>query len=488
MAKESNFKKPVRKLDAETKLGALLDEHPFLLDFLPTLSAHYMKLKNPILRRTVARRATLQMVAEMGGLRLEKLVDEIGRAIDRAQGGAKPKSARPSTPEERQEVLKGIIKDLHAGADMESIKKRFSGLIQDIAPAEIGRMEQALISEGMPETEVKRLCDVHVQVFKGALDEQEVPRPPEGHPVHTLMLENRECEKILSGIEEAQRALGEKPALGKSRAALEALYERLGEIERHYRRKENQLFPRLEAHGVSGPTQVMWAVHDDIRAAIKKARAAVAKDRAAEAVSAGDEVVRMVRDMIYKEEHILYPMSLETLTDEDWKKVKEGESEIGFSWVKPVDSSETPVSPRAGAPSAAGAIALSTGNLTAEQVDLMLTNLPVDISFVDVNDRVAYYSATKERIFPRSPGVIGREVRKCHPPKSVDKVLRILTEFKAGRKNVAEFWIQVQGRFLHIRYFALRDAAGKYRGTLEVTQDVTGIRTLEGERRLLDWK
>jgi len=118
----------------------------------------------------------------------------------------------------------------------------------------------------------------------------------------------------------------------------------------------------------------------------------------------------------------------------------------------------------------------------------MLTNLPVDFSFVDVNDRVAYYSATKERIFPRSPGVIGREVRKCHPPKSVDKVLRILTEFKAGRKNVAEFWIQVQGRFLHIRYFALRDKNGKYSGTLEVTQDVTGIRKLEGERRLLDWK
>jgi DUF438 domain-containing protein len=135
----------------------------------------------------------------------------------------------------------------------------------------------------------------------------------------------------------------------------------------------------------------------------------------------------------------------------------------------------------------AGSISLDTGSLTAEQINLMLTHLPVDLSFVNENDEVLYYSATPERIFPRSPGVIGRRVQNCHPPKSVDTVERILAEFKAGRKDTAEFWIQMRGKFLHIRYFAVRDADGKYKGCLEVSQDVTAIRALDGERRLLDW-
>jgi DUF438 domain-containing protein len=124
---------------------------------------------------------------------------------------------------------------------------------------------------------------------------------------------------------------------------------------------------------------------------------------------------------------------------------------------------------------------------TADQINLMLTHLPVDLSFVNENDEVLYYSATPERIFPRSPGVIGRHVQNCHPPKSVATVERILSEFKAGTKSTAEFWIQMRGKFLHIRYFAMRDPDGKYRGCLEVSQDVTAIRALDGERRLLDW-
>jgi DUF438 domain-containing protein len=132
--------------------------------------------------------------------------------------------------------------------------------------------------------------------------------------------------------------------------------------------------------------------------------------------------------------------------------------------------------------------ALDTGTLGAEQLNLLLTHLPLDVSFVDENDEVRYYSATPERIFPRSPGVIGRKVQNCHPPKSVGTVERILAAFKAGRKDHADFWIQMRGRFLHIRYFAVRDAQGAYRGCLEVSQDVTEIRALEGERRLLDWE
>jgi DUF438 domain-containing protein len=129
---------------------------------------------------------------------------------------------------------------------------------------------------------------------------------------------------------------------------------------------------------------------------------------------------------------------------------------------------------------------LTNGDLTIRQIDMMLKNLPVDITFVDENDTVRYYSETPKRIFKRTPAVIGRKVQICHPPASVDKVIKILEDFRAGKRDVAEFWIQMSGKFIHIRYFAMRDEAGDYKGTLEVSQDLTELRKLEGEKRLLD--
>ncbi len=136
---------------------------------------------------------------------------------------------------------------------------------------------------------------------------------------------------------------------------------------------------------------------------------------------------------------------------------------------------------------AAETVELDRGALTPEQIDLMLTHLPVDVSFVDEHDTVRYYSASPNRIFRRTPTVIGRKVQNCHPPDSVAVVERIVEAFRRGERDTAEFWIELNGRFIHIRYFALRDKAGAYRGVLEVSQDATGIRGLRGERRLLDW-
>jgi uncharacterized protein len=131
-------------------------------------------------------------------------------------------------------------------------------------------------------------------------------------------------------------------------------------------------------------------------------------------------------------------------------------------------------------------LSLSTGCLAPEELDLILTHLPVDLSFVDAEDTVRYYSETPARIFKRTPAVIGRKVQNCHPAKSVHSVEDILKSFKSGAGDTAEFWIELGGRFIHIRYFAVRDKAGTYRGCLEVSQDVTGIRALRGRKRLLD--
>ncbi|MHA1930825.1 MAG: PAS domain-containing protein, partial [Candidatus Thorarchaeota archaeon] len=203
------------------------------------------------------------------------------------------------------------------------------------------------------------------------------------------------------------------------------------------------------------------------------------------------ELLVAIEEMIYKEENILFPMSLENLSEYDWGKVRFGEEEIGYAWITPgedwkpvttIDIHQVDFKPES------PTINLNTGNLTQKEIDLLLRHLPLDISFVGVDEEVKYYSATDERIFPRSPAVIGRNVITCHPSNSYDKVKKILTYFKEGKKDKAVFWIKMKERLLLIGYYAVRDENGEFMGTLEASQDVTDIKNLEGERRLLDWE
>ncbi len=471
-------------LSAKTRVNDLLIHYPFLKDFLISLNPEFKMLDNPFMRKTVGRIASVGKVAMIGGMDANKLLDDIAAEIKKKTSDAVNVSYGEGDPDEQElkiEKMKEIIKELHAGKDAESQKKKFEELIKDVAPWEIAQMEQKLIAEGMPETEIKSLCEVHVQVFKEALEQKMVPGLPAGHPVHTLMLENRAAEDILKELEAIADYVREKEKLL-------GILGRLAQIDKHFLRKENQLFPIIEMKGITGPSKVMWALHDDIRGFIKDVRKRIV-DGKMEKVAA-ESLMKMVNDMIFKEEHILFPMALETLSEDEWAKVRKGEEEIGFAWVKPetewkpvVESFQQELLAEK-----VGSLNLDTGQLTAEQVNLILTHLPVDLSFVNENDEVVYYSATPERIFPRSPGVIGRKVQNCHPHKSVDMVEKILASFKAGTKDVAEFWIQMRDRVLLIRYFAVRDSAGKYRGCLEVSQDITEIQKLTGQKRLLDWE
>lgn len=483
------------ELRSKTKLMKILDAYPFMADFLVGLSPRFKLLRNPVARKTVGRTATIGQAASIGGIDVEALLGKMAEKIERETGDAVAWSVGDKEQlviEEgtaRHEILKEIIRDLHSGADMDDVKKRFRELIRDIEPAEISKMEQRLIEEGMPESEVKRLCDVHVEVFKESLESREAPSAPEGHPVHTFMLENRACERVLEKLDTLRRGLsddGSAETPTKYRPNLSKLLASLRKIDIHFLRKENQLFPLMEAHDISGPSQVMWELHDDIRKKVKQASAALEEGRVDASMEEVRTVLPMIRDMIYKEEHILYPLALEVLSEDEWRRVARGEREIGYAWVEPQVRWETGRKDTAGERTG-GRIELDTGAMTTEQINLLLKSLPLDLSLVDENDRVVYYSDTKERVFARSAGVIGRSVQKCHPPKSVHIVQRILDEFKAGKKDVAEFWIQMNGKCIHIRYFALRADDGAYRGCLEVSQDVTGIRELEGERRLLDW-
>jgi DUF438 domain-containing protein len=376
---------------------------------------------------------------------------------------------------QRKEALKRIIRQLHEGKTAEEVKGEFAALLKEVSATEIAETEQALIAEGLPEMEIKRLCDVHTAVFRESLDAQAKPSSS-GHPIDTFRAENASAAKTLDALE---------AAIG--RAQWDMARERLQELrgyDKHYLRKENILFPYLEKHGFTGPSSVMWAIHDDIRAGWKQLDALLASTPDAAAVAeVFAPLATAIREMFYKEDNILYPAALQMLTPEEWEAIRAQEGEVNEYVKREVVASATP--------QVEGLIPLQTGALTAQQVSLLLTHLPVDVTFVDANDEVRFFSATKERIFQRSSAIIGRKVQKCHPPASVHRVQRIVDDFRAGRRDVAEFWIQMGpadagGKFIHIRYFAIRDEQGVYQGTLEVSQDVTHVRALEGERRLLD--
>jgi DUF438 domain-containing protein len=489
------------------KLDPLLESYPFLLEFLAGFSPKFQKLRNPILRKTVGKIATLDQVARMGDMPVGRLLEAVAAEIRRTTsesvrveaGDAPAGPAAFTDRESRKEVLKDIIRDLHQGGDVEALKTRFADLVHDVSGSEIAAMEQELIAEGLPQEEVKKLCDVHVQVFKESLEEKPAPSAVPGHPLHTLAAENRALEKLVA---ETRSALSLIPQLtgpanwASTRLKLLSLLDSLAQVEKHYLKKENQLFPALEAKGVSGPSKVMWAIHDDIRAHLKELRGAVDLGDKPLAAKVGAFVLAEISDMIYKEEKIFFPMSLETLDEKDWARVKRGEEEVGYAWITPgYEWAPTPSAPAAekgmtpsGRDAVPALVNLDTGTMTPELVNLILTRLPVDISFVDDEDTVRYYSANKDRVFPRSPGIIGRTVQNCHPPKSIEVVNKILAAFKDGTRDESEFWIETGGRFVHIRYFAVRDAAGRYRGCLEVSQDVTRIRALQGQKRLLDWE
>jgi uncharacterized protein len=390
--------------------------------------------------------------------------------------------------EQRKAALKEMILDLHAGKDVEEVKRRFSEMIRGVSAIEIARLEQELISEGLPAEDVRELCNVHVAVFQEGLEDETVPEMTPGHPVHTFKYENYVLGEVIALLREAMEGLPDADALRRARL----FAEQLSSVDKLYTRKENLLFPMLERHGVSGPTSVMWGIHDQIRDQLKAFRQALAEEDVDKAKELWGPLVEEIEAMFYKEEHILYPTSLRVLTEAEWAAIHDQSDEIGYALIRPGEVWQPEEMAEEAAPSdtvavePGGKIPLDTGALTVEQVNLLLRNLPVDVTFVDENDTVRYFSDTRERIFVRMPAIIGRSVQNCHPPESVDIVNHLLGEMRQGKRDSAEFWIHMGEQYVHIRYFALRNDEGAYRGCIEVTQDVAPIQALTGERRLLD--
>lgn len=403
--------------------------------------------------------------------------------------------------EYRQKVLKELIMELHNGKSVEEVKSRFEKLIEGISASEISEMEQSLIREGMPVEEIQNLCDVHAAVFKGSIEEIHSPQKAEntpGHPIHTLKLENRELEKlitdtILPGLERLSSSANTDDIQNLKKA-----FEVLGEIDKHYSRKENLIFPVMEKHGITAPPKVMWGVDDEIRDALKEVRRALAGESVnVEFVQEkGKEVANRVPEMIFKEENILFPMVLESFTEDEWVQIAEASDEIGYCLITPSDlwkpvrgkaeKERTKGEENTGeVPFQNGVIQFDAGQLLPEEINAILNTLPLDITFVDKEGAVKYFTQGKERIFARAKTVLGRKVENCHPPASVHVVEKVVEELRSGKKDHEDFWIKLGDQFVLIRYFAVRNAAGEYLGIMEVTQNIKPIQAITGEKRLM---
>jgi uncharacterized protein len=399
--------------------------------------------------------------------------------------------------QKRKELLKHMILQLHEGEAPDVVRNRLVELLKNIPYDEVVEVEQELISEGLPEEEVLRFCDIHTMVLDGHIDQTGAKAIPPGHPVDTFRKENRELEKVIAAIDQL---LGQVPYLKDGQVKelflkLHARFNELMDVDKHYKRKEYLVFPFLEKYEITGPPKVMWGKHDEVREKLKASIEIVSAPddvSADEAKTAAELVlnpaVRAIPDMIMKEEEILFPMCMDLLSDEDWYAIDQQTMEFGYCLYDPRDTwkPEGVVSGKVEY-NTVNSIHLSTGGYDISELEALFKSLPIDITFVDKDDKVKFFSQGAERIFTRNRAILGRDVRMCHPPSSVNVVEKILADFKSGKEKSAAFWINMQGRFIYIEYFPLRGREGEYLGTIEITQDLTHLRKLEGEQRLLSY-
>ena len=390
---------------------------------------------------------------------------------------------------------------------LEEARKALKDRVQHLAPYEIAIIEQEMVEETEDEC-VKEDIQAMLEVFQDVLVTKEQSLP-ENHPISCYRRENAKMKELLLSVED----LVQYPLIKNQWLEL---YEELLKFKIHLSRKQNQLYPVLEKKGFTRPTTTMWTLDDFIRDEIAECYNLLLEDKEEEFIGKQAELVADVRDLMDKEENILYPTSLEMISDEEFRYMAEGDQEIGFAYITvdkdkadiPKSSASSAVSSHLSGLSSAPGFAeelagllgkygfnnkkeklnVTTGQLTLEQINLIYQHMPVDLSYVDENELVCFYTDTKHRVFPRSKNVIGRDVKNCHPKASVHIVEEIIKKFRSGEQDKAEFWINKPDLFIYIIYYAVRDENGKFRGVLEMMQDCTHIRSLQGSQTLLTWE
>ncbi len=397
--------------------------------------------------------------------------------------------------DEKKNIIRDIIMGLHQGISVEEARDRFDKEVGQISSSEIAEIEQSLMEDGMSPDEIKEFCNVHALMFESALRESRtVEEAHPAHPVYLFGLENREIEKMTRRLKEITGRAG-NGELDAAMQEISRLLEELRGIETHYTRKEQVLFPYLERCGFEGPSKVMWGKHNEIRDMLKSSRALLSgvstpSDLKAYVESTLNPLLDEVEGMVFKEEHILFPTALEKLKVSDWVEILKQSKEVGYAFIdEPAETSHLVEQLKTAVveePVVRGnSIQFPTGEMDVLTLMNILNMLPVELTFVDQDDTVRYFTDHHDRIFVRTGAVIGRKVQNCHPPQSLDLVEKILASFRSGDKDDADFWLNFKGKLVYIKFLAIRDRSGQYLGALEVTQDATRIKNLEGEKRLL---
>lgn len=402
--------------------------------------------------------------------------------------------------EDKKAQIKEAIRQLHAGVPPEKVKEKFRHVLEGTDSLEIAKIEEELAKEGMKREEMRKLCDVHMAIFKEQLEKQQ-PKLQPSQPISILIEEHKiilkKVEQLLSQANKMQKVTDIRYAITEIHE-IEHLAEDFTDSEKHYLREENVLFPYLEKHGITEPPAVMWIEHNEIKELKKKLHTLIMDVEEVNFQNFKDQLwetaktlSKLLQNHFYKENNVLFPAAMSTVTPKEWIDIRQEFDEIGYCCFTPPELiniiPKTEMAQAQAQKASEGKLQFETGTLTKKQLDGVLNALPIDITFVDADDTVRYFNKPEERLFVRTKAVLGRKVHKCHPQKSLHIVSKIVEAFKNGEKNVAEFWITLNNRFIYIRFFAVRDAKGKYLGTMEVVQDLTEIKNLQGERRLLDW-
>ena len=392
---------------------------------------------------------------------------------------------------ERQQAILKILNFIQDGGELEEAKKMFQAAFDQVDVAEITAAERELIAQGLDPRKIQYLCNVHADVFKDNIKENkensEFEKP--GHPVHTFKLENMVLKSLVNDAllpDLAKWEKGDKGVLSKLRQELKDL----AKIHYHYARKETSMFPIMTKYGITAPPKVMWGVDDKIRKLIGQANLLISqKDiNKAEVSKAIKETAHEVLEMIFKEEEIMLPMIDEVASEEDWGNVKNEEEQIGYTLIQKPMNWKPKEKPKSDGPISIDklsslALNFAEGSLNLEQLSAILDLLPFALTFIDENDKVAYFGGGAN-IFPHSKNALGNSVYSCHLPESVPRVKKIFDDFHQGKKDKYEFWFKPRhmGRYLYLQYFAVRKD-NKYLGCLEVAQDVTDIRNWKTEKK-----
>ena len=432
---------------------------------------------------------------------------------------------------DRIEKLKSYLKRLGEGESLEAVRKDFAEEFQGVEASEIMKAEEAILAEGTPITEVQKLCDVHSALFHGTTDysnkheKSAALSQVKGHPLQTFTRENEALTKLIDRMKELLHdtdettgskslPVDEKHVDTGNLPQIAALLLKIREVAVHYAKKGDLLYPHLNArYGIAGPSAVMWTADDVIRdelgtlcKALQKGRE-TAEQRATGSFQSSQwdakwlerlqKVLLRAEEMIYKENHILFPNCAVNFTEEDWmgiyrdakdyadclgvhgevweeaenwlRKEKEAKKTV-FKGTKDSQDSEGEED-RAGSNFSDGVIHMPGGHMTIRQLTALLNTIPLEISFIDAEDRNCYFNEGP-KVFKRAQMALGRSVFTCHPPKVETMVRRIIGEFREGTLDRVPVWMDKGGRTMLVTYMAVRDESGEYMGTMELVQDM----------------